>query len=109
MKRERKMGRIAKRHYVERMFKSAFAISVLVGTACAWGQTSVPWVIGPFARPASGNPVVTPDASSTFQDPLAKAPVSWEALHTFNPAAIVRHGKIYVLYRAEDNSGAMEI
>lgn len=37
------------------------------------------------------------------------APVEWEALHTFNPAAIARHGKIYVLYRAEDNSGAMEI
>ena len=38
-----------------------------------------------------------------------KNPVHWEALHTFNPAAIVRHGKVYVLYRAEDNSGAMEI
>ena len=38
-----------------------------------------------------------------------KEPVQWEALHTFNPAAIVRDGKIYVLYRAEDNSGAMEI
>ena len=35
--------------------------------------------------------------------------MQWEALHTFNPAAIVRHGKVYVLYRAEDNSGAMEI
>ena len=33
----------------------------------------------------------------------------WEALHTFNPAAIVRDGKVFVLYRAEDNSGAMEI
>src|SRR6202035_148561 len=30
-------------------------------------------------------------------------------LHTFNPAAIVRNGKIDVLYRAEDDSGAMEI
>ena len=33
----------------------------------------------------------------------------WEALHTFNPAAIVRDGKVYVLYRAEDDSGAMEV
>ena len=38
-----------------------------------------------------------------------KARSQWEALHTFNPAAIVRHGKVVVLYRAEDNSGAMEI
>ncbi len=44
-----------------------------------------------------------------FSDPILKKPVQWEALHTFNPAAIVRHGKVYVLYRAEDNSGAMEI
>lgn len=66
-------------------------------------------MIGPFARPASGNPVITPNAASKFQDPILHAPVEWEALHTFNPAAIVRHGKIYVLYRAEDNSGAMEI
>ena len=33
----------------------------------------------------------------------------WEALNTFNPAAIVRHGRVYVLYRAEDDSGRMEI
>jgi predicted GH43/DUF377 family glycosyl hydrolase/lysophospholipase L1-like esterase len=35
--------------------------------------------------------------------------VQWEALHTFNPAAIVRDRKVYVLYRAEDNSGSMQI
>ncbi len=33
----------------------------------------------------------------------------WEALHTFNPAAVVRNGKVYVLYRAEDDSGTMQI
>ena len=80
--------------------------------ACAAGmqaQTVTPWQIGPFTRPASGNPVITPRAESTFTDPILKAPAHWEALHTFNPAAIVRDGKIYVLYRAEDDSGAMEI
>ena len=56
-----------------------------------------------------GNPVIAPNPASTFQDPILKAPVQWEALHTFNPAAIVRKGKVDVLYRAEDNSGAMEI
>ena len=84
-------------------------LTVLVGSACVGAQSATPWVIGPFTRPAQGNPVVTPDAAATFQDPILHKPVQWEALHTFNPAAIVRHGKIYVLYRAEDNSGAMEI
>src|ERR1700736_4711981 len=67
------------------------------------------WELGPFARPASGNPVITPRPESSFDDPIAKKPVQWEALHTFNPAAIVRQGKVYVLYRAEDNSGKMQI
>jgi len=65
--------------------------------------------LGRFLRPASGNPVIAPQASSTFTDPMLKTAVHWEALHTFNPAAIVRDGKVFVLYRAEDDSGAMEI
>ena len=67
------------------------------------------WEIGPFTRPASGNPVIAPRPESTFTDPILKKPVRWEVLHTFNPAAIVRDGKVYVLYRAEDDSGAMQI
>ncbi|HEY1904354.1 MAG TPA: GDSL-type esterase/lipase family protein [Terracidiphilus sp.] len=79
---------------------------------CAAGlqaQASAPWQIGPFTRPASGNPVIAPRAASTFTDPVSNTQVHWEALHTFNPAAIVRDGKVFVLYRAEDDSGAMEI
>jgi predicted GH43/DUF377 family glycosyl hydrolase len=34
---------------------------------------------------------------------MRKAPVHWEASQTFNPAAVVKDGKIYVLYRAEDD------
>jgi predicted GH43/DUF377 family glycosyl hydrolase len=83
-----------------------------VALLCAAGlqaQFQQAWQIGPFARPTSGNPVIAPRAESTFTDPLSKKPVHWEALHTFNPAAIVRDGKVFVLYRAEDDSGAMEI
>jgi beta-1,2-mannosidase len=72
-------------------------------------QNDPHWKIGPFTRPDAGNPVIAPQTASTFTDPILKAPVQWEALHTFNPAAIVRAGKVYVLYRAEDNSGAMQI
>src|SRR5271163_1817559 len=67
------------------------------------------WQLGPFVRPTSGNPVITPDKMALFDDPILQAPVAWEALHTFNPAAIVRDGKVYVLYRAEDDSGTMQI
>jgi predicted GH43/DUF377 family glycosyl hydrolase len=66
------------------------------------------WTLGPFTRPVT-EPVIRPNPASVFDDPILKAPVQWEALHTFNPAAIVRDGKIFVLYRAEDNSGTMAI
>jgi predicted GH43/DUF377 family glycosyl hydrolase len=82
---------------------------ILICAASAYAQSAVSWVIGRFTRPGEGNPVVAPRPESTYDDALLKAPVQWEALHTFNPAAIVRHGTVYVLYRAEDNSGAMEI
>ena len=79
---------------------------------CVFGATvafAQSWTIGPFTRPATGNPVITPNPTSSFDDPIRRAPVHWEALHTFNPAAIVRSGKVYVLYRAEDDSGEMQI
>jgi beta-1,2-mannosidase len=84
-------------------------IAAFLGAAAPHAQTTQNWEIGPFTRPATGNPVISPNPNSTFTDPIVKAPVQWEALHTFNPAAIVRHGRIYVLYRAEDNTGSMEI
>ncbi len=67
------------------------------------------WMLGPFHRPAESGPIVTPQPGAVFDDPIRKAPVHWEALHTFNPAAVVRNGKVDVLYRAEDDSGAMQI
>jgi predicted GH43/DUF377 family glycosyl hydrolase len=82
--------------------------AALLGATVSHAQTTQSWLLGPFTRPAS-NPVIAPDPNSTFTDPILHAPIHWEALHTFNPAAIVRHGKVYVLYRAEDDSGSMEI
>ena len=83
--------------------------TALLGPTLMGAQGLPAWVIGPFTRPASGNPVIAPNPGSGFKDPLLNNSVSWEALHTFNPAAIVRDGKVFVLYRAEDNSGSMQI
>ena len=84
-----------------------------VGTgAQVLAQADASWVIGPvngqWVR-ASDAPVIAPMKTSAFDDPVSGKSVHWEALHTFNPAAIVRDGKIYVLYRAEDDSGEMQI
>lgn len=62
------------------------------------------WALGGFVRPSGANPVIEPDASSVFFCPMNQAEVKWEESDAFNPAAVVKDGKIYVLYRAEDNS-----
>lgn len=72
-------------------------------------ETNQAWMLGPFTRPENAQPVITARPESVFIDPILGKPVHWEALHTFNPGAIVRDGKIYVLYRAEDDSGTMQI
>lgn len=63
------------------------------------------WALGPFIRPANVNPIISPDARSTFFDPMSKQHVAWEASDVFNPGAAVKDNKIYVLYRGEDRSG----
>lgn len=86
----------------------ALAAALVCGLA-SHAQNAASWKIGPFARPESVNPVIAPRPESVFTDPILKTPSHWEALHTFNPSAIVRNNNVYVLYRAEDDSGTMEI
>src|ERR1041385_4555631 len=68
-----------------------------------------PRMLGPFTKPAGVNPVLAPKAESRFRSPMNDVVVAWEAFATFNPAAVVRDGKIFLLYRAEDASGRREI
>ena len=80
-----------------------FVLISLAFASALPAQTLAHWT-----RPTK-TPVVTPNVTSVFLDPITGAPTHWEALHTFNPAAIVRDGKIYILYRAEDDSGPAQI
>lgn len=63
------------------------------------------WAFGGFVRPEGVNPVIAPLDSVFFNCPAQKKKVAWESNDTFNPAAVVKDGKIIVLYRAEDKSG----
>lgn len=62
------------------------------------------WAFGGFVRPDGVNPLIEPNPATKFFCPMQKDSVGWEESDTFNPAAVVKDGKIYVLYRAEDNS-----
>lgn len=62
------------------------------------------WAILPFNKVDSVNPVLVP-GNGDFRCPITGMIVKWEEKDVFNPAAVVRDGKVYMLYRAEDNIG----
>ena len=93
-------------------------IAVVMITACQRAPESVPastggversWIFGPFEKPTTVNPVIVPSRTSMFRSPMGDTTVRWEEYATFNPAAVVRGGKVYLLYRAEDASGEEKI
>jgi len=93
-----------------RVRSSAVLFVVLAfGSGFCANEPDTNWELIPFARPAAAAPILSSDKNALFDDPITKAPVHWESLHTFNPGAIVRDGRVYILYRAEDDSGKMEI
>jgi predicted GH43/DUF377 family glycosyl hydrolase len=58
-----------------------------------------------FTKLDSVNPVLVPDSMAMFNCPILKKSVRWEEKDVFNPAAIVRHDTLFLLYRAEDKIG----
>ena len=80
---------------------------LLVVLACSTGSKQsahTGWALLPFEKVDSLNPVLLPGAL-TFQCPILQQEIPWENKDVFNPAAVVRDGKVYLLYRAEDTIG----
>src|SRR3984885_3386024 len=75
------------------------AVRFVRPTACG-GE----WALLHFAKTDKFNPVLMP-GKGVFMDPIRKTMVAWESKDVFNPAIIVRSGRIYMLYRAQDRIG----
>src|SRR5256885_6691773 len=86
---------------------------VACGVALLLGLQGEPlqqsWMFGPFEKPAQVNPVIMPNPISRFRSPMSDSLVAWEEFATFNPAAVAKDGKVFLLYRAEDASGERQI
>jgi predicted GH43/DUF377 family glycosyl hydrolase len=65
-------------------------------------QNKNSWQLGTFVKVDSVNPILKPDSLATFYCPINKKNVHWMEKDVFNPGAIVRNGKVYLLFRAED-------
>ncbi len=64
------------------------------------------WSMGPFVK--RPQPVLSPTPESKFQCPVLGKEVRWEEQNVYNPAAVVRDGKVYLFYRADDKNPALE-
>ncbi len=62
------------------------------------------WMLVPFVKQDAVNPCLVP-SKAAFTDPIRKSKVAWEEKDVFNPAAVVRNNKVYLLYRAQDVIG----
>ncbi|WP_194777518.1 glycoside hydrolase family 130 protein [Pararhodonellum marinum] len=94
-----------------KMIQNRFWLSLLGGLMIslpAFSQEK-PWMLGPFERAENQDAIIKPIENTSFEDPMTGKKVNWESMATFNPAAIVKDGKIQVLYRAEEKLGEMEI
>ncbi len=78
----------------------------VVGTLAARAEEGEAsgWELGPFVKAGDVNPVLGP-GEGEFVCPVRGEAVRFEEKDVFNPAAVVRDNKVYLLYRAEDKVG----
>jgi predicted GH43/DUF377 family glycosyl hydrolase len=91
------------------MKKAIYLLVLLVTSACgsdlnSGGETETEFLN--FQKPKE-NPILSADSSYTFFCPIKNEVVRWQKADVFNPAAIVKENKIHLLFRAEDNPGAI--
>jgi predicted GH43/DUF377 family glycosyl hydrolase len=65
-------------------------------------STQSDWTLGPFFKPKD-NPIIKADSTKKFFDPIKKETITWQRADVFNPGAVIRNGKVYLLTRCEDN------
>ncbi|MAE86605.1 MAG: glycosidase [Flammeovirgaceae bacterium] len=63
------------------------------------------WQLLGFEKQDAVNPIMGPDTTSLFLDPITQRMVKWEGKDVFNPASIVKDDTLFMLYRAEDFVG----
>lgn len=62
------------------------------------------WAMNGFIKADSLNPILQPDSTQQFNCPVSKQTVNWEERNVLNPSAVVKDGKVYLLYRAQDRA-----
>jgi len=67
------------------------------------------WGFTEFTKADSINPILNPSSDLTFTDPITGNFIKWEERNVLNPTAVVKNGKVYLMYRAQDVNGTSRI
>ncbi|NOS91341.1 MAG: family 43 glycosylhydrolase [Cyclobacteriaceae bacterium] len=91
------------------MIKKTLLLILLVSIGCTNQSTrtevrDTTWALLPFQKVDSVNPILSA-GTGKFICPILKKEVLWEEKDVFNPAAVVRHDTVFLIYRAEDVIG----
>jgi beta-1,2-mannosidase len=62
------------------------------------------WAMLNFVKVDSVNPILTPSTGEAFYCPINKKRIAWGGRNVLNPAAVVKDGKVYLLFRSQDSA-----
>ncbi|MFN0036766.1 MAG: glycoside hydrolase family 130 protein [Saprospiraceae bacterium] len=91
---------------------AVLCLIALLMTACSGGQKAVKgdsWMFKSIERLDDYNPLMEPDPRSEYYCPIRRKRVDWEEKSVFNPTAIVKDSRVWMLYRAQDKHGTSRI
>jgi beta-1,2-mannosidase len=66
-------------------------------------ETKNDWALLDFVKADSINPILKPSPDQVFFCPLNRKEIRWEEKNVLNPSAVVKDGKVYLIYRAQDS------
>lgn len=89
-----------------------FFIPVLLFASCSTKQNEKKinavqnegWQLKGFVKIDSVNPILYPSIKEKFICPVTNKTVSWSEKNVLNPAAVVKDGKVHLLYRSQDSA-----
>lgn len=80
-----------------------FFLIALLLCNCSSENSFNNWQLTGFVKVDSVNPILKPSAEQVFVCPVKKQEVRWEEKNVLNPSAVVRNGRVYLIYRSQDN------
>lgn len=88
-----------------------FGLSIYLCSLISLGQnkSTDTWQITNFTKQDAANPILKPDIKQQFFCPVQGKIVGWENKNVLNPTALIKDGKVHLLYRAQDSLGTSRI